>query len=72
LYDLYENKKYNVEVPETLTAAELKEKYPELAKPGYTLRLFFGGSEIKDEHKLFQHNLKDEYTIQIIKKQIEV
>jgi hypothetical protein len=54
-----------------MTAAEVKEAH-NLTKPGFTVRMFFGGGEIKDEHKLFQHNLKDDYTIQIIKKQIEV
>jgi hypothetical protein len=59
-------------VPDSTTGAELKDSTPDLAKPGYSMRLFFGGSEIKDDHKLFQHNLKDDYTIQVIKKQIEV
>jgi hypothetical protein len=59
-------------VPETHSALELKEeKCKDMMKPGYSLRLFFGGGEIADDHKLFQHNLKDDYTIQVIKRQIE-
>jgi len=36
--------------------------------PGeYKIRLFFGGVEIKDDHKIYQHNMKDDFTIQIMK-----
>ena len=71
---MYENKKIEVEVGSCTTGAELKKVY--YKKSGedvtnYRTRLFFGGTEIKDDHKLYQHNLKNEYQIQIIKNLIE-
>jgi hypothetical protein len=66
---LYENKKTNFDCVDSMTGKELKDKYNETMKSEEDMRLFFGGAEIRDEHKLYQHNLKDEYIIQILKKQ---
>jgi hypothetical protein len=49
----------------------VKEKYKEENEnvdKNCKIRLFFGGGEILDNHMLFQHNVKDDYTIQLIKK----
>jgi hypothetical protein len=70
IYDLYENKTSNLEVFDNITGLELKHKYLKsvnLPIEQYKLRMFFGGVEIKDEQLIYQHNLKDEYKIQISK-----
>lgn len=72
--DLYDNKKIELVVSSNTTGLQLKKLYFEHNTDDidrYRTRLLFGGSEIKDEHKLYQHNLKDEYQIQLIKNLIE-
>jgi hypothetical protein len=49
----------------------LKDKCTEVINAQGGLRLFFGGAEIQDDHKLYQHNLKDDYIVQILKKPID-
>jgi hypothetical protein len=71
LFDLYENKKINLDVSDNMTGGELKDKCCEHFIPQGGFRFFFGGAEIKNEHKLYQHNLKDDYIIQILKKPID-
>ncbi len=71
MFDLYENKKINFDVFDNMTGKELKDKCAEVFIPQGGLRLFFGGAEICDDHKLYQHNLKDDYIIQILKKPVE-
>ena len=53
----------------TMTGKELKELFKKEHGIGdnFNLRLFFGGMEIKDEHFLYQHKLKNGYKIQIMK-----
>jgi len=36
----------------------------------YKLRLLFGGAEIKDSDYLYQHNIKNEYIIQVVRTEI--
>ena len=53
-----------------LSGEELKQLYfstVNLNKESYKIRMFFGGAEIHDDHKLFQYNMKDDFQIQIIK-----
>ena len=52
-----------------MTGKELKALFKKDHNIGdyYKLRLFFGGQEIKDEQFLYQHNLKREYKIQVMK-----
>ena len=72
--DLYDNKKIELIVSSNTTGLQLKKLYFEQVTDDidrYRTRLLFGGSEIKDDHKLYQHNLKDEYQIQLIKNLIE-
>lgn len=33
----------------------------------YKLKFIFGGTEIQDEHYLFQYKLENDYTIQVFK-----
>ncbi len=56
-------------VNNTITGKELKELFKKEYKVGdnFNLRLFFGGMEIKDEHFLYQHHLKNGYKIQVMK-----
>ena len=53
----------------TMTGKELKELFKKEHNIGnnFNLRLFFGGMEIKDEHFLYQHQLKNGYKIQVMK-----
>jgi len=30
------------------------------------LRLYFGGSELKDHELIYQHNIKDNYTLNLV------
>ena len=51
------------------TGKELKEIFAKKANVDLKkrkLRMFFGGNEIKDEHLLAQHNLDDEFKIQVM------
>ena len=56
-------------VMNTMTGKELKDLFKKEHKIGdnFNLRLFFGGMEIKDEHYLYQHPLKNGYKIQVMK-----
>lgn len=56
-------------VPNTMTGKELKEFFKKEHNIGdnFNLRMFFQGVEIKDEHTLYQHNLKTGYKIQVMK-----
>ena len=56
-------------VSNTMTGKELKEMFRKEKDIGdnFNLRLFFGGMEIKDEHFLYQHHLKNGFKIQIMK-----
>jgi hypothetical protein len=64
------NKKTKVEVMYNLSIKELKEKYAELEDFNlneYKVKLLFGGIELKDEHFIYQYNILDEYTINVLK-----
>ena len=54
-------------VANTMSGKELKELFKKEHNIGdnFNLRLFFGGMEIKDEHFLYQHHLKNGYKIQV-------
>ena len=56
-------------VSNTMTGKELKEFFKKEHNIGdnFNLRLFFGGMEIKDDHFLYQHHLKNGYKIQVMK-----
>jgi hypothetical protein len=70
LFDLYNNKKIQINVDDHTTGKELKDLYIKSSNVNTNkiikFRLLFGGSEILDEHKLYQHKMCDDYTIQIL------
>ncbi len=70
LFDLYANKKYPFELDDNLTGTELKQVFftkAEQYDPNeYNLRMLFGGAEIKESDNLYQHSLKDGFTIQMM------
>jgi hypothetical protein len=74
IYDLYENKKIPFNLALSSTGKDLKKLYFEAISEDetkYKCRLLFGGSELQDDHNLFQHNIKEGFQIQIIKSIIE-
>jgi len=75
LYDLYDNIKYDFALDDNLNGYDLKQifftKAEKYNPADYKIRMLFGGAEIKDTDNLYQHNLKDGYTIQILRNKIE-
>ena len=70
MFDLYGNKKYEVNVNNKFSGVELKNLFCNLSginEEEYKLKFIFGGAEIKEEHFLYQFKLDNEYTIQIFK-----
>ena len=69
MYYFTENKTFNLEISNLLTGEELKEKFKEKAKldKNVKLRLFFAGKEINDDHFIYQHELKDNFKVQVMK-----
>lgn len=61
-------KKHKMEnISDNISIIEIKDKISTLLDlRKEELRLFFGGSELLDEQKLYQHNIEDEFTIQYI------
>jgi hypothetical protein len=69
LYNLYLNKYFKVEIYDTFTGKDIKQLYCKLENldfEEYKIRLFFGGAEVADSHELYKHNVKNDYTIQIL------
>ena len=57
-----------ISVNEGASGADLKKVYKELKKYGeVSLRMFFGGKEIKDNEFIYQHKIHNNYIIQVIK-----
>ena len=56
-------------VNNTMTGKQLKDFFKKEHNVGdeFNLRLFFGGMEIKDDHFLYQHHLKNGFKIQVMK-----
>ena len=69
LFEPTENINAEKTVMNTMTGKQLKELFISEHKIGdkFCLRLFFGGMEIKDDHYLYQHHLKNGYKIQVMK-----
>lgn len=74
LFDFYNVDKntYELEVDDNLTGRDLKLIFCRRVNLDEEniedIRLFFGGGEIKDHHKLYKHNMKDEFTILVMVK----
>lgn len=70
IFETSMNVEFVFKVSNAITGKEIKDMFAEKGKIDRNkckLRIFFAGNEIKDEHKLFQHNLDDGYKIQIMK-----
>lgn len=70
LYDVSSDHKIKVTVSNQDNGAKLKELFIKDAKINekeYKLRLFFSGSEIKDDQFLYQYKLENDFKIQVMK-----
>jgi len=69
LFDLYKNIKINLEMLETATGKEIKDIYCKMNNidiESNFMRLIFGGAEILDNHKLYKHQIKNGFTVQLL------
>ena len=70
LYEVANNTNTILEVNNLLTGEELKKlfcKKNNISYDDFRIRMFFAGSEITNEHFLYQYNIKDEFKIQIMR-----
>ena len=70
LFDPSDNLNVELRVSNLLTGKKLKEKFRKKANiesRKFNFRFFLGGQEIKDDHFLYQHNIKPDYKIQVMK-----
>ena len=68
--DVFNQKKIKYQVYDNMTGKELIDKYCQeenlnFDRNKYNIKLIFGGGIIKDNETLFQHKVKNDYTIQI-------
>ena len=73
MYDLYLNKYEEIKINDNEKVEKLKSEYMELNKLDsnkFKLRLFFGGTELKDEEELYRYKIKTNYTVQLSKGEI--
>jgi hypothetical protein len=69
VYNLYLNKKLELNTNDNISGKELKELYCSLENlnyDDYNLRLFFGGAEVLNDHRLYRHYIKTNFTLQIM------
>lgn len=74
LFDLINQKNLLISVNENITGAELKQKYSEMHNIELSknkIRLLFGGGLIKDDETLYQHKVKNGFSIQVCVTSIE-
>ena len=70
LYEVANNKNSILEVNNLITGEELKKlfcKKNNISYDDFRIRMFFAGSEITNEHFLYQYNIKDEFKIQVMR-----
>ena len=70
LFEVTQNIHVTINISNHATGEDLKKKFrkeTKIKKKKFNFRLFFAGSEIKDEHFLYQHKLSDDYKIQVMK-----
>ena len=73
MYDLYDNKKYKVKISNISSGSDLKSLFfqiSEINSEDFKIKFIFGGTIIKDEDLIYQHSIKNEYTVQILKLKI--
>ena len=72
LFDFYNVDKntYEIEVDDNLTGRDLKLIFCRRVNIDEgnieNIRLFFGGGEILDNHNIYKHNIKDEFTVLVM------
>ena len=67
---MYSSKTDVIKIHETENVSVLKLEYMKLydIKPDkIKMRLFFGGTELKDENEIFKYKIQDGYTVQVSK-----
>jgi len=65
---LYSTKTVVIKINEADKIYDLKQEYVKTSQYQMSkirIRFFFGGSELKDENKIFKYMIKDGYTIQV-------
>ncbi|MCQ2818071.1 MAG: hypothetical protein MJ252_12465 [archaeon] len=70
LFEISKNVSIDVEISNQMKGEELKELFRKKAKfpeGQYTFRIFFSGSEIKNDQTIGQHKLQDGFKLQVIK-----
>ena len=70
VYDMVDNINTNLEVNNLINGEKLKQIFCDklgIKMEDYKLRLFFSGSEIKNNNFLYQYNIQNGYKIQIVK-----
>ena len=70
MFDPTDNLSITLKLSNLLTGKKLKQKFLQKANVSFqkfNIRLFLGGQEIKDDHFLYQHNIKPDYKIQVMK-----
>ena len=70
LFEVTQNIHVTINISNHATGEDLKKKFrkeTKIKKKKFNFRLFLAGSEIKDEHFLYQHKLSDDYKIQVMK-----
>lgn len=71
---MYSTKTDVIKIKETEKVYVLKQEFMKLneLKPvKIKMRFFFGGTELKDENEIFKYKLKDGYTVQVSKIELE-
>jgi hypothetical protein len=69
IYDLYNNKKIKMSFLDNTVGKDFKEKYCKAENIDintHKIRAIFGGAEIKDDHKLYNHDIKNNFTVQLM------
>ncbi len=71
---MYSTKTGVLKIKETEKVFVLKQEYlklNELKHNKIKMRFFFGGTELKDENEIFKYKIKDGYTVQVSKIELE-
>ena len=69
-YEVANNKNTVLEVNNLMSGEELKKIFSEknnISLNDYNIRMFFAGSEITNQHFLYQYNIKNDYKIQVMR-----
>lgn len=70
MFDLYTTRTDIIKINENDKVALLKEEYIKLNNYNpnkIKIRLFFGGTELKDDNEIFKYKIKDNFTVQVNK-----